>query len=78
MNDFQFLHSSFEQDSSKSSENAPHVKLPDIYLVEDDRVLGTTIKKYLEKKLALNVHFFLTPTECLLELDKKIKSEDQT
>ncbi len=50
-------------------------RLPEVYLVEDDRVLGTTIKKYLEKKLALTVHFFLTPTECLLELDKKIKSE---
>lgn len=75
MNDFQFLHTSFEQDQSSKTGSAQHSKLPDIYLVEDDRVLGTTIKKYLEKKLALNVHFFLTPTECLLELDKKIKSE---
>ncbi|MFA6238974.1 MAG: sigma-54 dependent transcriptional regulator [Bacteriovorax sp.] len=74
MNDFQFLHTSFEQDQNKTG-TSRNEKLPDIYLVEDDRVLGTTIKKYLEKKLALNVHFFLTPTECLLELDKKIKSE---
>ena len=51
------------------------MKLPDIYLVEDDRVLGTTIKKYLEKKLNLTVHYYLSPTECLLELDKKIKNE---
>ncbi len=74
MNDFQFLHTSFEQDQSLA-EIVKRSPLPDIYLVEDDRVLGTTIKKYLEKKLSLNVHFFLTPTECLLELDKKIKSE---
>lgn len=74
MNDFQFLHTSYEQDSSKMG-ITNQVKLPDIYLVEDDRVLGTTIKKYLEKKLNLNVHFFLSPSECLLELDKKIKSE---
>ncbi len=72
MNDFQFLHTAYE-DQSKTENTI--VKLPDIYLVEDDRVLGTTIKKFLEKKLSLNVHFFLTPTECLLELDKKIKSE---
>lgn len=74
MNDFQFLHTSFEQDHNLAGTQT-RSKLPDIYLVEDDRVLGTTIKKYLEKKLSLNVHFFLTPTECLLELDKKIKAE---
>ncbi len=75
MNEFQFLHTSFESQELASSTNLVNFKLPDIYLVEDDRVLGMTIKKYLEKKLALNVHFFLTPTECLLELDKKIKAE---
>ncbi len=74
MNDFQFLHTSYETDSSKSASHL-HAKLPDIYLVEDDRVLGTTIKKFLEKKLGLTVHFFLSPNECLLELDKKIKME---
>lgn len=74
MNDFQFLHTSYEQDTTKSGLNHS-VKLPDIYLVEDDRVLGTTIKRYLEKKLGLNVHFFLSPSECLVELDKKIKNE---
>ncbi len=74
MNEFQYLHTSFDQNYGLGNATAT-TKLPDIYLVEDDRVLGTTIKKYLEKKLSLNVHFFLTPTECLLELDKKIKSE---
>jgi hypothetical protein len=39
------------------------IKLPDIYLVEDDRVLGSSIKKFLEKKLSVNIHLFLTPTE---------------
>jgi two-component system response regulator PilR (NtrC family) len=72
VNDFQFLHTSFE-DQTKSKNTS--TKLPDVYLVEDDRVLGTTIKKFLEKKLGLNVHYFLTPTECLVELDRKIKAE---
>lgn len=75
MNDFQFLHTSYEQADSTKIGITSSIKLPDIYLVEDDRVLGMTIKKYLEKRLNLNVHFFLSPSECLLELDKKIKSE---
>ena len=75
MNDFQFLHTSYEQTDSVKNGITSSVKLPDIYLVEDDRVLGITIQKYLEKRLGLKVHFFLTPTECLLELDKKIKAE---
>jgi len=76
VNDFQFLHTSFEQEGGTNlNQRTQGTRLPEVYLVEDDRVLGTTIKKYLEKKLSLTVHFFLTPTECLLELDKKIKSE---
>lgn len=74
MNDFQYLHTSYEQVQVKSGLNN-QTKIPDVYLVEDDHVLGVTIKKYLEKKLGLTVHFFLSPNECLLELDKKIKSE---
>ncbi len=74
VNDFQFLHTSFEQDISKTNEQQS-VKLPSVYLVEDDRVLGTTIKKYLEKKLAINIHYFVSPSDCLIELDRKLKSE---
>jgi two-component system response regulator PilR (NtrC family) len=74
VNDFQFLHTSYEHDSSKVGVTNL-VKLPDVYLVEDDRMLGNTIKKYLEKRLNLTVHYFLSPTDCLVELDKKIKGE---
>lgn len=69
MNDFQFLHNTFEDE--KSTE----IVLPEVYLVEDDRVLGTTIKKFLEKKYSFKVNYFTTPTDCLLELDRKIKQE---
>jgi two-component system response regulator PilR (NtrC family) len=75
VNDFQFLHTSYEQADSTKIGITSSVKLPDIYLVEDDRMLGTTIKKYLEKRLNLTVHLFFSPTECLLELDRKIKAE---
>jgi two-component system response regulator PilR (NtrC family) len=74
VNDFQFLHTSYEHSELKAGMPKDQ-KIPDIYLVEDDRVLGTTIKRYLEKKLGLNVHYFVTPTDCLLDLDKKIKLE---
>lgn len=77
MNDFQYLHTSYEQDGTKTN-SAPEVRLPDIYLVEDDRALGTSIKKYLEKTLYINVHLFFSPTDCLVELDKKIKAETTT
>ena len=77
MNDFHFLHSSFERDSKENSRERGSVsaKLPDVYLVEDDRVLGSAIKKFLEKKSDIKVNFFTNPTDCLMELDRKIKAE---
>jgi DNA-binding NtrC family response regulator len=74
VNEFQFLHTSFEQDSSKTSEQKGP-RLPSVYLVEDDRILGGIIKKYLEKKLAISIHYFVSPSDCLIELDKKLKAE---
>lgn len=74
MNDFQFLHQTFEEEKS-TKEKSVEMKMPEIFIVEDDRVLGTTLKKYLEKKLSLSVHHYISPSECLLELDRKIKNE---
>jgi len=74
VNDFQFLHNTFE-DTNTSKESKVDMKLPEVYLVEDDKLLGTTIKKFLEKKLSLTVHYFTSPSDCLIELDKKIKAE---
>ncbi len=71
MNDFQFLMTNFDQDTTKASS----VELPNVYIVEDDQLLGQTIKKYIEKKLNLKVFYFTSPSECLIELDKKIKTE---
>lgn len=42
---------------------------PQIYLVEDDEVLGKTIKKFLERKLLAEIHFFNNPSECLVTID---------
>jgi DNA-binding NtrC family response regulator len=74
VNDFQFLHNTFEEDL-ESKDQKVEIKLPEIFLVEDDRILGTTIKKFLEKKLSVTVHYFTSPADCLIELDRKIKLE---
>jgi DNA-binding NtrC family response regulator len=39
-----------------------------VVLVEDDETLGPTIKKYLEKKLKVEVIYFSSATTCLMEL----------
>jgi DNA-binding NtrC family response regulator len=54
-----------------------NAKRPAIYLVEDDKVLGRTIKRFLEKRTGLEVNYYTSPAECLAELDKKIKSEGE-
>jgi two-component system response regulator PilR (NtrC family) len=74
VNDFQFLHNSYEEDVALKEKSIDR-KIPSVYLVEDDLVLGTTIKKFLEKKLSVTVHYFTNPNECLQELDRKIKQE---
>lgn len=71
MNDFQFLHSTFEEELSKKDTKLS-VIVPTVYLVEDDQVLGLTIKKFLEKKLFVNVHYYSSPAECLNDLDQKM------
>jgi two-component system response regulator PilR (NtrC family) len=74
VNDFQFLHNTFEEDLSKKGTHLD-LNIPAVYLVEDDRMLGLTIKKFLEKKLCLVVHYYSSPAECLQDLDLKIKKE---
>lgn len=60
MDDFRFLHDSY------LDETTPVVQtLPQIILVEDDKTFGKTIKKFLEKKLNLQVSYFANPSDCL-------------
>lgn len=60
MDDLNFLHSAYDY----SKNNTPKK----LVLVEDDEVLGPTIKKYLEKKLGLEVHYFSSASDCLMKL----------
>ena len=55
MDDFSFLHSSFE---NFSSSQRPSGAAPQIILVEDDQVLGKTLKKFFEKSFQIDVLYF--------------------
>ena len=62
MDDMNFLHQSF--DGTKASE------FPPIIVVEDDKLLGLSLKKYLEQSLKLNVHLFASSEDCLMNFAK--------
>ena len=72
MNDFDFLHQRFT--TGDTGEMLPG-QLPEIYLVEDDRILGLSIQKYLQRASALTVHFFERPSDALIALDQKLIRE---
>jgi len=62
MDDLNFLHQRF--DGSFSSE------FPWIVIVEDDRLLGLSLKKYLEQTLKLRVDLFTSSEDCLINFAK--------
>lgn len=59
LSDLDFLQSQFDK-----IDDVPTM-LPEIFLVEDDAILGKTIKTYLEKKLGVTVHYFVCPEKLL-------------
>lgn len=73
MNDLTFLHNAFED--AAENVTSPYEKpltAPDIYLVEDDELLGKSIKLYLERVLGLNVFWFLSPHACQEALSERL------
>ena len=62
MDDLNFLHHTYE--------NTHKSRLPKVVLVEDDENLGPTLKKFLEKKLKVEVLYFSSGTDCLMNLKK--------
>ena len=71
MKDFKHLHDNYSQDST--GENLDF--FPEIFLVEDDRFLGSTLKKFLSKKCHLKIHYFESPSACLDEVGKRLTEE---
>jgi len=71
VSDFDFLHNSFNQ-KFELNNNGNELSPLEVVLVEDDQVLGKAIKKFLEKKIGVNVHYFLNPKDCLKEINFKV------
>lgn len=72
MNEFDFLHQGFSNEQPSRTQLSV---LPEIFLVEDDIILGQSIQKYLQKSTALTVHYFERPSDALIALDQKILKE---
>ena len=74
MEDFNFLHDSFNGSTSKTSAQNSKDEVesfglnPKIIVVEDDKILGLSIKKYLMKTLDCEVELFTSSMDCLAYL----------
>jgi DNA-binding NtrC family response regulator len=81
MNDLEFLHKSFETSQvfeSESSDKNSGVKLdsiPPVFIVEDDRMLGLSIKRYLEKCLNAEVRLYHSSLDCIQDLTEYPKTK---
>lgn len=67
MDDMNFLHQSF--DGSRDT------NFPPIIIVEDDKLLGISLKKYLEQSLKLDVQLFSSSEDCLMNFAKNHPKE---
>ena len=62
MDDMNFLHQSYEGNQSDN--------YPPLVIVEDDKLLGISLKKYLEQTLKLKTLHFVNAEECLMNFAK--------
>jgi two-component system response regulator PilR (NtrC family) len=62
MDDMNFLHQTFDGQQSSN--------FPPIVIVEDDKLLGMSLKKYLEHTLKLRVILYASAEDCLMEFAK--------
>lgn len=62
MDDMNFLHQSFDGSNL--------MNFPPIIIVEDDKLLGLSLKKYLEQTLKLNVQLYTSSEDCLMNFAK--------
>jgi two-component system response regulator PilR (NtrC family) len=58
MDDMNFLHQSFS--------GSVAADFPPLIIVEDDKLLGLSLKKYLEQSLKLNVHLYVSSEDLLM------------
>lgn len=69
MDDLNFLHTAYQDENGKTSNKADELEEfglnPKIIIVEDDKILGLSIKKYLMKTLNCEVDLFTSSMDCL-------------
>jgi DNA-binding NtrC family response regulator len=58
MDDMNYLHQSFDGSESQ---------FPPIVIVEDDKLLGMSLKKYLEQSLKMSVQLYTSSEQCLMD-----------
>jgi DNA-binding NtrC family response regulator len=74
MDDLNFLHSTFDHKDGQNTQEKDKESLesfglnPRIIVVEDDKILGLSIKKYLMKTLDCQVELYTSSIDCLAEL----------
>src|SRR4051812_17738336 len=61
MDDMNFLHQNFDGTATN---------FPPIIIVEDDKLLGLSLKKYLEQTLKLKIDLFSSSEDCLTNFAK--------
>lgn len=69
MDDFEFLHSAYKSENNDQKSSSDELESfglnPRIYIVEDDKILGLSIKKYLMKTLNCEIELFTNSMDCL-------------
>lgn len=71
MDDLNFLHSTYTKDANFEQDEMESFGLnPQIYVVEDDKTLGLSVKKYLSKTIDCDVQLFNTSFDCVAHLNE--------
>ena len=68
MDDMNFLHQTFDGSEDRN--------FPPIIIVEDDKLLGISLKRYLEQTLKLKVQLYTSAEDCLMEFAKNHPREN--
>ncbi|MEE3077780.1 MAG: sigma-54 dependent transcriptional regulator [Bdellovibrionota bacterium] len=73
MEDINFLNQSFDIDNDATKTSVGEI--PEIYLVEDDKLLSRSIHQYLVKVVGLSVKSFVGPNELLEFLEQRTENK---
>ncbi|MBL7665774.1 MAG: sigma-54-dependent Fis family transcriptional regulator [Bacteriovoracaceae bacterium] len=75
MDDLKYLQSNYSEVAGELDDVSELEQCPQIIIVEDDKVLGLSLKKYLAKKLNTEITLFSKVSDCLEALALKANNE---